>query len=45
MATEVPGKKGEEDQSGDGWKASGTTCQRENCQARARKTGLNGGGS
>ena len=26
-----------------GWIASGTTCRRENCQERTRKTGLNGG--
>ena len=26
-----------------GWIASGTTCQRENCQGRTRKTWLNGG--
>ena len=43
VAMEVPGKEGEEDQSGGGWIASGTTCQRENCQGRTRKTGLNGG--
>ena len=44
MAMEVPGKmEGEEEQSGVGWIASGTTCQRENCQGRTRKTVLNGG--
>ena len=43
MAMEVPGKVGEEDQSGGGWIASGTTCRRDNCQGRTRKTGLNGG--
>ena len=46
MAMEVPGKRrrgGEEDQSGGGWIASGTTCRRENCQGRMRKTRLNGG--
>ena len=40
MGMEVPGKEGEEDQSGSGWIASGTTCRRENCQGRTRKTGL-----
>ena len=43
MAIEVPGKEGEDDQSGGGWIASGTTCRRENYQGRTRKTGLNGG--
>ena len=43
MAMEVPGKEGEEDQSGGGWIASGTTCRRENYQGRTRKTGLCGG--
>ena len=37
------GKEGEEDQSGGGWIASGTTCRKENCQGRTRKTGLDGG--
>ena len=40
ISMEVPG---EEDQSEGGWIASGTTCRRENCQGRTRKTGLNGG--
>ena len=35
------GEKKEEGQSGGGWIAPGTTCQRENCQGRTRKTGLN----
>ncbi len=43
MVMEVPGKEGEEDQSGGGWITSRTTCWRENCQGRTRKTGLNGG--
>ena len=43
MAMEVQGKKGEEDQCGCGWIASGTTCWRENCHGRTRKTWLNGG--
>ena len=44
MAMEVPGKRRtSEDRSGGGWIASGTTCRRENCQGRTRKTGLNGG--
>ena len=43
MSMEVRGKEGEEDQSGGGWIASGTTCRRENCQGRTCKTGLNGG--
>ena len=43
MAMEVPGTEGEEDQSGGGWIASGTTCRRENCPGRTHKTGLNGG--
>ena len=43
MGMEVPGKKGEEDQSGGGWIASGTTCRREICQGRARKTGIDAG--
>ena len=44
MAMEVPGKKeGEEDQSGGGWIASGTTCPRENCPGRTLKTELDGG--
>ena len=43
MGMEVPGNEGEEDRSGDGWITSGTTCQRENCQGRKRKAGLNGG--
>ena len=34
MAMEVRGKEGEEDQSGGGWIASGTTCPRENCPVR-----------
>ena len=37
------GKEGEEDQNGSGWIASGTTCGRENCQGRTRKTGLDVG--
>ena len=39
------GKEGEEDQikSKSGWIASETTCRRDNCQGRTRKTGLNGG--
>ena len=37
------GNKGEEDQRGGGWIASGTTCRSENCQGRTRNTGLNGG--
>ena len=36
-------KEGEEDQSGIGWISSGTTCGRENCQGRTRKTGLDVG--
>ena len=43
MGMEVPGKEGEEDQSGGGWIASGTTCRRAGCQRRTRKTGLDGG--
>ena len=43
MAMEVPGKEGEEDQSGGGWIPSGTTCQRKNYQGRTHKTVLNGG--
>ena len=39
----IKGKEGEEDQSGGGWIALGTTCRRENCQGRTRKTGLDGG--
>ena len=42
MGMEVPGKEGEEDQSGGGWIASGTTCWR-GCQRRTRKTGLDEG--
>ena len=38
MTMEVPGKEGGEDQSGGGWITSGTTCRRENCQVRKRKT-------
>ena len=37
-AMEVPGKEGEEDQSGGGWIASGTTCP-----GRTLKTELDGG--
>ena len=37
------GKEGEEDQSGGGWIALGTTCRRGGCQRRTRKTGLDGG--
>ena len=40
MAMEVPGNRR---RSGGGWIASGTTCQREYCQGRTCKTGLNGG--
>ena len=40
---EVPGKEGEEDQSGGGWITPGMTCRRTNCQGRKRKTGLNRG--
>ena len=36
-------KKVQEDQSGGGWIASGTSWQRDNCQGRTRKTGLKGG--
>ena len=43
MAWGCRGIEGEEDQSGGGWIASGTTCRRENCPGRTRKTGLNGG--
>ena len=43
MGMEVPGKEGEEDQSGGGWIASGTTCRRGGCQRRTRKNGLDGG--
>ena len=43
MAMEVPGKEGEEDQSGGGWIASGTTCPRENCPGWTLKTELDGG--
>ena len=43
MAMEVPGKKGEEYQSGCGWIASGTTCPRENCPGWTLKTELDGG--
>ena len=32
-----------ENRSGGGWITSKTTCRRENCQGRMRKTGLNGG--
>ena len=37
------GKEGEEDQSGGGWIASGTSCRRNNYQGRTHKTGLDGG--
>ena len=37
------GKEGEEDQSGGGWIASGTTCPRENCPGRTLKTEIDGG--
>ena len=37
------GKEEEEDQSGVGWIASGTTCRRGGCQGRTRKTDLDGG--
>ncbi len=40
MVMEVPGKEGEEDQSGGGWITSGTTCRRGGCRRRTRKTGL-----
>ena len=43
MVMDVRGKEGEGDQSGGDWTTSGTTCRRENCQWRRRKTGLNGG--
>ena len=43
MGMEVRGKEGEEDQSRSGWIASRTTCRRENCQGRARKTGHKSG--
>ena len=43
MVMECRGKEGEEDQSGGGWIASGTTCRSENCPGRMRKNGLNGG--
>ena len=43
VVMEVPGKEEGKDQSGGGWIASGTTCRRENCQGRTRKTVLNGG--
>ena len=43
MAMEVPGKEGEKDQRRGGWIASRTTCRRDNCQGRTRKTGHNGG--
>ena len=36
-------KKERKTQSGSGWIASGTTCGRENCQGRTRKTGLDVG--
>ena len=39
VAMEVSGKEGEEDQRGDGWIESGTTCRGENWQGRMRKTG------
>ena len=35
------GKKGEEHSSGGGWITSGTTCRREDCQKRKRKTRIN----
>ena len=38
MVMRCRGKEGEEDQSGGGWIASGTTCQRENCQERIYAT-------
>ena len=37
------GKQGEEDLCGGGWIPPGTTCLRENCQARKGKTEFNGG--
>ena len=43
MVMEVPGEGGEEHQSGGGWITSGTTCQRDKCQERKRKTEFNGG--
>ena len=44
MVMEVPGKEGEEDQTGGGWKTSRTIYRRENyCQGRKRKTEFNGG--
>ena len=42
MAMEVPGKR-RRGRPKRRWLVSGTTCQRENCQGRTRKTGLNGG--
>ena len=36
-------KKERNDRSGGGWITSGTTCRRENCQERKRKTEFNGG--
>ena len=39
MAMEVPGKR----RRGIGWITSGTSCRRDNCQGRKRKTGLDGG--
>ena len=35
---EMPGKEGDEDISRGGWITSRTTCRRENCQGRKRKT-------
>ena len=43
MGMEVPGENGEKDRSGGGWTTPGTTCRRDNCQGRPRKTGLNVG--
>ena len=44
MGWRCRGKEGEEDQrSGGGWIASGTTSRRGGCQRRTRKTGLGGG--
>ena len=43
MGWRYRGNEGEEDQSGGGWIASGTTCRIGSCQGRTGKTGLDGG--
>ena len=43
MVVGVPGKRRRGRPRRCGWIASGTTCRRENCQERKRKTDFNGG--